>query len=213
MGVQFQEYGSGASTPAGQYRFSFKTGATTTISGGGSIFCFRWVSSAYFCRLNYVSISAGISTAFGTAQVLDTSLLMCKAWTTAPTAGVTLTAPTAFQNTMSDTGALTAMSGPSTLFPTFSNSFAVANTGALTTGSPTVDSNPIGYALLSGTAGVTLGFNTPNQYLYNLSPGFDYPLTLGNNEGLQIQLPTTQGATGVVVYYINIGFAANVATF
>lgn len=209
----FQDYAGGQTATTavgGHYRFAAKSGLTTTISGGGAIMCFRWTDSSRYCRIRQLRVGATMNTAFGTAQTSDIALFKATGWTTAPTAGVTITQPVTLENQMGDQGLITNMASlGGNLFPTVANNIAVANTGALTTGSPTVDSNAIANDVFNIIA---LG-SSDRVILYDISTNFDYPLTLGQNEGFVITIPTTQGATGKVVYYFSLVFAVNNTAF
>ena len=203
----FQDYaGSGGSnTPGGHYRMAFQTGLTTIIAGGGAIFCFRWTQPALFCRLLKLKVSGTVNTAMGTAQTLDVAAFRATGWSAGPTAGVTLTNFKNGENAMADAGVITGMANLLQICPAAATNIAVANTGAVTKGTLTVDGNPFAYDVFNMTA---LG-SSDRVTLYDVAWGNEYPLTFGNNEGLVLTVPTTQGATGVIVYYITMTIAVN----
>lgn len=206
----FLDYaGNNTTTAGGHYRIALKSGAVTGLSATNAIFCFRWTQSNLFCRLLRVKVGATMNTAFGTAQTSDIAMFRATGWATAPTAGVSLTTAKAGENAMADFGVLTPMANLSSVCPVAATNVAISNTGALTTGSPTLDANPIAQEVFNIIA---LG-SSDTKTLYDVGFGNEYPLTLGLNEGFVLTIPTAQGATGVVVYYVNMVFAINNASF
>jgi hypothetical protein len=138
--------------------------------------------------------------------VSDIALFKARNWTTAPTAGATITLPTQLDNQMvqSQGSALNQMASILSLFTTatIAGMAAIANTGALTTGSPTLDVNPLAYDVFNVIA---LG-SSDRVTLYEEVYGLDYPLTFGQNEGFVLSVPTAQGASGKLQYYVSLVF-------
>jgi hypothetical protein len=206
----FQDYyGTGATTAGGHYRAAFKSGAVTGLTAGQAMFCLRWTAAALFFRLFQLRVSAVMTTAFGTAQASDIALSRATGWATAPTAGVSLTNFKSGENAMADSGVINNMANLVAICPAAATNIVIANTGALTTGSPTIDGNPIASDVFNIIA---LG-SADTRTLYDCRYGNEYPLTLGQNEGIILSVPTAQGSSGVVVYHVNMTFAVNNLSF
>lgn len=211
MGAVYQDYaGSTPQTPGGHYRIGLKSGAVTGLTAGQTMFCFRWTSTTLTARLHGLKVAATMNTAFGTAQVSDISMSRAYAWATAPTAGVSLTAAKVGENVAVRTqGVLNPMVDLATVCPVAATNFAIANTGVLTTGSPSIDANPLAYDVFNIIA---LG-SSDRVTLVDEKFGLDYPLSFGAQEGFVLQVPTAQGATGVVVYYVDLVMSFSNANF
>lgn len=210
--VAFWDYaGIVGAQPGGHYRMGFTSGALTGLTAGQYCFAFRWTDAVRFCRLRKVETFLSITTAYSTAQVNDLAMFRAVNWTTAPTAGATLTIAKNAENSMADIGVTTPMASLNSLMPAaaLAGNVAISSTGALTTGSPTIDGNAISYAAFNIIA---LG-TTDSRVLYDVSYGIDYPLTFGQNEGFLIAAPTAQGSTGVVLLRVNLVFSVNNAPF
>jgi hypothetical protein len=188
--------GSGTVTPGGHYRVGLKTGKTTVITGGAAMLCWRWTDSSHLFVPLRIDVTAEIDTAFGTAQINDLALFVNRAWSTSPSAATAVTFSTGEQK-MRDMG------GGMSDLATFAPVVQIAATGAVTTGTRVQDTYPVGYGVF--TVGNSAG-NTGSLTLYNVAYGLNHPLALTANEGLEITIPTTQGASGKVVYYVNMKF-------
>ena len=84
----------------------------------------------------------------------------------------------------------------------------IANTGANSAGTRTLDTQAIGFVQGASTAIGTVLTATP---IFQHSPG-DYPLILANNEGFIINNVTTMGATGVINLTVNVEWMELAAT-
>jgi len=206
----FQDYaGLVGNTPGGHYRLGFKTGATIGYTANQAFFCWRWTQQALFARLLKLRVTAVIKTAFTTAQTTDIAMWRATGWTVAPTAGVSLTNVLNGEDAMADAGVTTGMANLAQICPLAATNFAVANTAALTQGTLTLDGNPLAYDVLNIIA---LG-SSDKVTLYDVAWGNEYPLTLSNNEGVVLTIPTAQGAVGSVAWYIDLTFCVNNAAF
>jgi hypothetical protein len=208
----FQDYaGNSATAAGGHYRIGFTTGAVTGLTANQYFFGWRWNVNAWSCRMRQIKVTANMNVAFGTAQISDVALWRCQGWSVAPTAGTAITMPTTNNQVMADqtVGASMAQFSSFISTATFAGLAAIASTGALTTGSPTVDANPLAYDVFNITA---LG-SADRVVLYDTTFGIDYPLTFGNLEGFLLSVPTAQGATGKVLYYVDLVFQATNTAF
>jgi hypothetical protein len=84
----------------------------------------------------------------------------------------------------------------------------IANTGANTAGTRTLDTQAIGF--VSGTSSA-IATTLPNTPIYQQQTG-DYPLILAANEGFIINNVQTMGAAGVINLYVNVEWFEMAAT-
>jgi hypothetical protein len=195
-GTYLDYIGTGAVLPGGHFRVGVLTGSTTVISGGGAISCLRWVDNAHQFVLLRLKVYANINTAFGTAQLSDIALFINRNWTTVPSGGTSI-----MPFGVGATGKVRDQGG--SMQNSLINTWQVATTSALTTGTRTQDSNPVAYGMFNITA---LG-SAWETTLYDVAYANEHPIVLGINEGLEVQIITTQGATGKVVYYLDFAWA------
>lgn len=197
MGAYLDYLGSGQPAAGGHFRLGLSTGSTTTIAGGAAILCLRWTDPAHYFVLLSCQIEAAITTAFTTAQLVDAALFVNHSWTTAPSGGTSV-----YPFAIPGTGKMRVQGGG--MQNSLVSTLQIATTAALTTGTRVPDSNAIGEVQLQTTN--TLG-GSDTRTLYSLDTLNDHALVLGVNEGIEIQIPTTQGAVGVVKYYVNLRWA------
>jgi hypothetical protein len=203
MGV-YQDYvGLGQTAPGGHYRFGVITGAVVGLTANQAILCWRWMDINHPLRIYRIVVEATINVAFGTAQASDIALFVNRNWTSAPSGGTAILPFKANENVMATQGVGVAMNQLSAL--TATGTLQVATTGALTTGTRMQDTLPIKQGCFNCIA---LG-SADVRTLLATDYGNEYPLTLGNQEGVEITVPTAQGATGKVVYYINFEICVN----
>ncbi len=199
--AQYLDYvGNGSASPGGHYRLGLKTGLTTILAGGTCLLAFRWNDPAHWLVLLNFRSSANINTAFTTAQIVDTFLFFNRQWSTAPTAGTTVTPFLSYENQVRDSGAAPMFSQLQQFLP----NVQIASTTAVTTGTRVQDTLPIAYSQY-GNANA-LG-NSAEQEPVKTNFGFEYPLMFAQNEGFEVQVGTTQGAVGKVLYYFSMVLA------
>jgi hypothetical protein len=178
----------------GAYQIGLTSGALTVVTGGATVYSFRWApaTTTLLCMVRRVEIGFATTTAFGTAQALQYSMQIARAFNSSDTGG------TAAAFTQTNTGKMR------TVMPT--SAFAgggqimIANTGANTAVSRQLDTQAMAFAQGSSTA---IGTSLPITAIYQHQPG-DYPLIFANNEGFIINNVTTMGATGVINLVVNV---------
>jgi hypothetical protein len=149
------------------------------LAAAASIFQFRWADATKICLIRRVNLSAGGIVGF-TAGVATFNLFPARSFTANGSGGTA--------------GTLTGNNGKlrtsmSTMVPT---DIRISSTAALTAGTWTLDTDPVGGTTQSvtATAGVVV---LPMTDLFYHGPGL-YPLVLVQNEGFTIQ--ATVPATG-----------------
>ena len=178
----------------GAYSMGLVSGSLTTAAAGSTAFSFRWAptTSTQLCMVRNVQVGFVTTTAFTTAQSLTYSMQVARNWTASDTGGTAA----AFSQTNT--------SKQRTVMPT--SAFAgggqimIANTGANSAGTRTLDTQAMSFAAGSSTA---VGTSMPAQLLFSHSPG-DYPLIFANNEGFIINNVQTMGAAGVINLFVNV---------
>lgn len=195
-------YDATNSTLLGHYRATLITGLTTGMAANAPIASFRWTDApvaptpplqAYVrnkvALLMGFDVGAVITTAFGTPQSVDIEAIIARGFTASDTGGTAIT--------------------PSKLRATFGTSLLgdlrVATTSALGAGTRTLDA--AGFACATIYTQNTAGCGETYPNIYGLSREGQYPVTLTTNEGIIFRVPTAQGATGVVKYFITIEWA------
>lgn len=203
MAFSLDYVGNPSSPAGGHYRLGLVTGGTTGLTANQAFFCLRFAGPAplQFALIN-MRLNANISTAFGTAQLVDAALWVNRNYTTSPSGGTTVLPFKPNENQMRDVGGvgMQPLGGVGGVFA----GIQISTTAALTTGTRTQDTNPIGYTQFNNSN--ALG-NCAESEIFKLTPGVSHPLLLGVNEGLELTVPTAQGATGVVKYYVSMEFA------
>ena len=174
----------------GAYQLAATSGSLTTVAAGGPVFSFRWNPSTTtnLCMIRRVEISFATTTAFTAAQSLQYSMTIARSFTVNDSAGTSLSLAQANTGKMRTTM-------PSSAF-TSSGNIQIANTGALTAGTRTLDSYPMSYASIAGPAATPIPTAFPLTPIYQHQSG-DYPLILANNEGFIITNTIVMGAAGV----------------
>jgi hypothetical protein len=195
------EYGN-QGVYGGHYQAAAVTGAITVIAGGGAIFSTRWAAVAggpSFMLLKRVQLAWVVTTAFGAAQVIDFDIVRATAFTVSDSGGTALTPFTGNNNkvrsSIMNTSQVTDM--------------RIAAAAALTAGTRTQDANPFGY-LPAGTqpaANTALLTAAGLTDLYKDDAIAQHPQMFGNNEGFQIRVVTTMGATGIMKAYVVVTWA------
>ncbi|MGO9913395.1 MAG: hypothetical protein ACLQIB_01590 [Isosphaeraceae bacterium] len=87
------------------------------------------------------------------------------------------------------------------------NDMRIGSTGALTTGTRTVDSFPFGVAAGDGPSAVTGAgavFGSAMQDMFSLTTFGQHPQVFGPNEGFEINNLILMGAAGVINLYVEV---------
>jgi hypothetical protein len=186
----------------GAYSMGLTSGALTVAAAGSTVYSFRWApaTTTQLCMIRRVEIGFSTVTAFGTAQALQYSMQIARQWSASDTGG------TAAAFTQTNTGkARTVM--PTSAFAG-GGQIMIANTGANTAGTRTLDTQAIGFVQGASTA---LGTVLTAAPIYQHQPG-DYPVILASNEGFIINNVTVMGATGVINLTVNVEWMELAAT-
>ena len=179
----------------GAYQYAITSGALTGVAAGALAYSFRFnpAVTTNLCLIRRVEIGFSTITAFTTAQSLQYSMQIARAFTAVDSGG----SSGAF--TQANTGKMRTTMPTSQMSLTGSN-IQIANTGAMSAGTRTLDTQPIAFLAGSSTAiGTTLTI-TP---IYQHQSG-DYPLILGYQEGFILNNVQTMGAAGVINLTVNV---------
>lgn len=168
----------------GSYRQTFTTGLVTTIAAGtstaGHLLALRWATAGEGALIKSLEVEFILTTAFGAAQRVGFDAYVLRSYSAAHTGGTALT--------------ITGNDGKKlTDYPAPGLAGSIANTGALTAGTQTLDSNAIarGYVWASAI-GALLG-----PRFYDFTATQQGGILLQNQEGLLIRNSVLMGATGV----------------
>jgi hypothetical protein len=186
----------------GAYQMGLTSGSLTVVAAAGTVFSFRWApaTSTQLCMIRRVEVGFSTITAFGTAQSLQYSMQIARNWSASDTGG------TAALFTQTNTGKFrTTM--PTTAFAG-GGQIMIANTGANSAGSRTLDTQAIGFVQGQSTAIGTVLTATP---IFQHQPG-DYPIIFAANEGFIINNVQTMGATGVINLTVSVEWMEMAAT-
>lgn len=186
----------------GSYSVGLTSGALTVVAAAGTVYSFRWAppTATQLCMIRRVEIGFSTVTAFTTAQSLQYSMQIARAFNANDTGG------TSALFTQTNTGK------HRTVMPT--SAFAgggqimIANTAANAAVTRTLDSQAIGFVQGASTA---IGTVLTSQPIFQHQPG-DYPIILANNEGFIINNVTTMGAVGVINLTVNVEWMELAAT-
>lgn len=168
----------------GSYRGAWTTGAVTTIAAGtataGHLFALRSGTAGKAARLRKLEVEFILTTAFGAAQEVGFDAYVARGYSEAHTGATAITIATNDCKLITDD-------------PTALLAGRIADTGALTAGTHTLDAHPIarGSAWMSAV-GAQL---QPRQYDFS-----DHPyggIILQNNEGVVVRNTILMGASGV----------------
>jgi hypothetical protein len=189
----------------GSYRLACSTGLVTTIAAAtataGHLFAMRWSSSTSTkMYLKRVGARFTCTTAYGTAQRTGCDLILARSYTASHTGATAIDVG----STVANTGNLDASFATSLIV---ANATRVADTGALTAGTHTLDANPIadlvgwttaiGIQVPETTSGVAGGYGILWDYRQS-SHGL--PIKFTQDEGFIIRNKILMGATGVGVW-------------
>jgi hypothetical protein len=171
-----------------------RSGALTGAAANSAVFSFRNIS-ANLVLVRRVGVGLTLTTGFTTAQEVAFGLMFARAFTASDTA------QTAIALTGNNTKVRTALGTLTSV------DCRISNTGALTAGTKTLDTNHLGvvgsYAAAT-TAGAVLA---PSQNNLLSQDTGDYPIVLAQNEGINIMNLVAMGAAGVGTLYVNVELA------
>lgn len=184
----------GRYSPLGSYRLNVSSGAVTTIAErsatAGHLLSWRWGDTTGVHAYVYKILAKfTLTTAYGTAQETGCDLITAPAYTVAHTGAtaVTLTGNKFLQH----------------LPASKLSSCRVADTGALTAGTHTLDANPIStLSDWSAAIGATVPLATSGAAsgpgaLYDAALNDGAPLVFAQDQGFVIRNLILMGATGV----------------
>lgn len=179
----------------GAYQIGLTSGALTGVLAGAPVYSFRFnpAVSTNVIMIRRVEIGFSTITAFTTAQSLQYSLQVARAWTVVDSGGVSA----AF--TQANTGKLRTTMPTSQMALTGSN-LQIANTGTLTAGTRTLDTQVMSFAQATSNG---VGTSATLLPILQQQPG-DYPLILGAQEGFIINNVQAMGAAGVINLTVNV---------
>lgn len=186
------EHRDGNAHIGGHFRTIVTTGATTGVAAGGSLLSLRWTNPDRAMLLNRIRAWATIGTVFTTAQENSLSLARVVNFTAADTGGTLIELGESCRKVR---GSMRA-SGIANL--------RVAGAAALTPGTG-VEETPCGGLVFAGLLNA-VGSMAGGE-LFDCVPGLEYPLVIGNLEGLRINIRTAQGAAGVVVFTFELDWS------
>jgi hypothetical protein len=174
----------------GSYSVTGRTGVMAAgLVANSEIFQLRWTDATRLCVITSVHCSGGGSIAAFTAGVTNMELLVARSWTVAGSGGTALLLTTNNQKLRSSMGT------------SLVNDMRVASTAALTAGTKTPDSQPIGSltSSVTATAGTPLW---PAAHLYEINENDGHPIILAANEGIVVR--ATVPATGTWTASIDV---------
>lgn len=174
----------------GWYSIAGASGALATVTSSAPVFGFRNIGTNLLL-VRKVLISFATTTAFTTAQALAYSMYRATNYSTSDSTGTALY--TAGQNKHRSSFANISIAPD----------IRISATAALTAGTRTLDSRPLGNAAGSSTA---VGTVMPPTTLFDQAAD-GYPLALAQNEGFAILNDITMGAAGVIRLQVTVEFA------
>lgn len=171
------------------HRFTFTTGAVTTIAAGsataGHILALRNATSGKYLRLRTFEPEFILTTAFGAAQEVGFDAFKATGYTAPHTGATALTVTGGKGVTTYDS---TIMTG------------RIADAGALTAGTHTLDANPIA----KGSQWCSAIGTSMAPRLYDFSGNETGGILLANEEGIVVRNTILMGATGVGKWHFTI---------
>jgi hypothetical protein len=171
------------------YRTTISSGAVTTIAAGtasaGHIFAMRWVNAnGIKMRLRALEVEFILTTAFTAAQEVGFDAFIARSYSAAATGATAIT--------LGANDAKLRTADPSSLF-IGAGDIRVANTGAMTAGTQTLDGQPI----VKGSfwAGAIGAQGNVRRYDFSTLPYGGY--LFATQEGFIVRNTILMGATGV----------------
>ncbi len=185
-----------AVSAVGRYRVGQCTGGYTGLGAGSELFQMRWGDSTHLALIWRVSVQVSLTTAAGTAGIVDRQLVIARSWTVSGTGGtsVTLTGNNQKLRTSQATSLVTDM--------------RYASNAALGTGTKTLDSQGVGIAMAelgTGTTSTNAGLIViPKTDLFYATGANDYPIVLAQNEGVVVRMVTVEPSSAVLMTCVDI---------
>jgi hypothetical protein len=172
----------------GSYRQTVSSGLTTGVAAGtataGHILALRNSSSSKYIRLRALEVEAIVTTAFTTPQEFGFDVFVARSYSAAHTGATALTLAT-------NDGKLLAS------YPTTVLTGRVADTGALTAGTHTLDAN----AIAKGSVYTSAVGTSLTARRYDFSGTETKGVILGASEGVVARNTIAMGAAGVVKWH------------
>lgn len=176
---------------AASYRAAFTTGNVTTIAAGtataGHLLALRNATTGAYIRIRSMEVEFVLTTAFGAAQEVGFDAYIARSYTIAHT-GATALSFGSNDNKRITTDASAALTG------------RIADTGALTAGTHTLDGN----AFMRGSAWMSAIGAQLQPRLYDFSTHQYGGILLAANEGIVVRNTVLMGATGVGKWHFSI---------
>lgn len=177
------------------YSLAGQTGDMTGVAAGGGIFSIRNIGTNLLIIKN-LSIAVNVKTGFTTPQPLVYSVFRASNFTASDGGGTSIYFLGHNKHRISLPSWATAPD------------IRVAGTGSLSGGTRTLDTNPLAATTFFGVgAGQFAAYQA--QPLLQHDPG-DYPVVLGQNEGLSIANAVLMGAGGIVNAIIQLEYSENI---
>lgn len=172
----------------GSYRDAVSSGLTAGVAAGtataGHILVLRNADTAKYVRLRALEVEALVTTAFNSAQEIGWDAYVLRGFSAAYTGGTALTLAT------NDGKLLTG-------YPTTVLTGRVADTGALTAGTQTLDANAIARGSVYTSAIGTSMSARRYDFTFTETEGY----LLGPSEGVVVRNTIAQGAGGAVKWH------------
>lgn len=178
----------------GSYRVSGISGTMAAgLAGASEILQFRWTHATNLAIIENVQLDSAydLTTGFtiGTGRIM---LRIARAWSADGSGGAALTPAAAMEKLRTSQG------------NSLVGAIRIATTAALTAGTKTLDTDPIGqaFAVLPATVNVALFGTAPISLLDQGVSGPIHPIVLAQNEGFVVQ--ATVPATGTWVFGLTL---------
>lgn len=175
----------------GVYRKSLLSGTMAAgLAANSEIYQFRWTHATNLCAVQRVILDglSGSATAFA-AGFGKVDLMLARSWSADGSGGTA--------------GTITGNNGKlrTSMGTTLIGSVRVSSTAALTAGTKTLDTDPVGQISLSFGTAVSVQY--ANQvYLFGEDPAATHPLVLAQNEGFVLR--ATVPATGTWQFGVTV---------
>ncbi len=181
----------------GSYRLSaisgLMAGVAAASSTAGHIFSFRNSDSSTLIVPQYISVKLRVVSGFTAAQEYGFDVVVARTYTASHTGATAITTGSnAFKKA---TGGAASILG----------SARIADTGALTAGTHTLDAQPVLLESASELAAAATVQHTRCEGLWDCS-SVESPLVLAQNEGLVVRNSVSMGAGGTVRLIVDIGW-------
>lgn len=184
----------------GHYSLLQLSGATVSLSAGGTIASFRWTDPSRYGVLLRVKAGWVVTGAITLATPMDASLFVARSFTTdfttnATSATLAATKSQAMRSTMANS---LQANGNIKICTTASMTGLVAAADSFSLGGNVWVNQPSGNATVTQAVGV--GGAMTN--LYDASIPGTHPIVLAQNEGVLVTTPTAGPVTGTVKWYV-----------